>query len=68
MKSAINTQTWNLQDQLNSEWINEVIFSPKMPTKNYQYFCLRSLLEGKAEILVIFGWHCGKKDDLIDSF
>ena len=25
--------------QLNSEWIYEVIVSPKMPTKNYQDFC-----------------------------
>ena len=25
--------------QLNSEWIYEVIVSPKIPTKNYQDFC-----------------------------
>ena len=25
--------------QLNSEWIYEVIISPKMPTENYQDFC-----------------------------
>ena len=25
--------------QLNSEWIYEVIVSPKMPTKNYKDFC-----------------------------
>ena len=25
--------------QLDSEWIYEVIVSPKMPTKNYQDFC-----------------------------
>ena len=25
--------------QLNSEWIYEVIISPKIPTKNYRDFC-----------------------------
>ena len=54
--------------QLDSEWIYEVIVSPKMPTKNYQDFCPGSLLEGRAEILVIFGWHFGRNDDLINSF
>ena len=54
--------------QLNSEWIDEVIVSPKMPTKNYQVFCPGSLLEGRAEILVIFDWHFGRNDDLINSF
>ena len=34
--------------QLNSEWIYEVIVSPKMPTKNYQDFCPGSLFEGRA--------------------
>ena len=29
--------------QLDSEWIYEVIVSPKMPTKNYQDFCPGSL-------------------------
>ena len=43
--------------QLNSEWIYEVIFSPKMPAKNFKDFCHGSLLEGKAEILQIFDWH-----------
>ena len=28
-----------LKGQLNSEWIYEVIVSPKMPTKNYKDFC-----------------------------
>ena len=28
-----------IKGQLNSEWIYEVIVSPKMPTKNYQDFC-----------------------------
>ena len=50
--------------QLNSERIYDVIVSPKMPTKNYQDFCPGSLLEGRAEILVIFG----RNDDLINSF
>ena len=54
--------------QLDSEWIYEGIVSPKMPTKNYQDFCPGSLLEGRAEILVIFGWHFGRNDDLINSF
>ena len=34
--------------QLNSEWIYEVIISPKMPTKNFKYFCPGSLLEGRV--------------------
>ena len=54
--------------QLNSEWIYEVIISPKMPTKNLKDFCPGSLLEGRAEILKIFGWHFGIKDDIINSF
>ena len=28
-----------IKGQLNSEWIYEVIISPKMPTKNYKDFC-----------------------------
>ena len=48
--------------QLNSEWIYEVIvFSQnadkKLPSPG-------SLLEGEAEILVIFGWHFGRNDDI----
>ena len=54
--------------QLNSEWIYEVIVSPKMPTKNLKDFCPGSLLEGRAEILQIFGWHFGRNDDLLNSF
>ena len=54
--------------QLNSEWIYEVIVSSKMPTKTYRNFGPGSLLEGMAEISVIFGWHFGKIDDLINSF
>ena len=45
--------------QLNSEWIYEVIVSPKMPTKKLKDFCPGILLEGRAEILQIFGWHFG---------
>ena len=29
--------------------------------------CPGSLLECRAEILVIFGWHFGRNDDLIDD-
>ena len=47
--------------------VSEVTVSPKMPTKNYQDFCPGSLLEGRAEILVIFGWHFGRSDDLFHS-
>ena len=38
------------KDQLNSEWIYEVIVDPKIPTKNYRDFCPITLLEGMAEI------------------
>ena len=47
--------------QLNSEWIYEIIVSPKTPTKNYRDFCPGSLLKIRAEISVIFGWDFGKK-------
>ena len=36
--------------QLNSEWIYEVIDSPKIATKNYQDFCPGSLLQDREEI------------------
>jgi hypothetical protein len=39
-----------------------------MPTKNLKDFCPGSLLEGRAEISVIFGWDFGRNDDLISSF
>ena len=51
--------------QLNSEWFYEVIVSPKMPSKNYQDVCPGSLLQGRAEILEIFGLNFGRNDDLI---
>jgi hypothetical protein len=58
----------NTKGQLNSEWIYEVIFSSKIPTKNYRDLCPGSLLEGRVEISVIFGWDFGRNDDLINSF
>jgi hypothetical protein len=36
--------------------------------KNYRDFCSGSLLEGRAEISVIFGWDFGRNNDLINSF
>ena len=57
--------------QLNSEWIYEVIVSPKMPSKYLKDFWLGSLLEGRTEILQNFGWHFernDRNDDLINSF
>ena len=43
----------------NSEWIYEVIFSSKIPTKNYKDFCPGRLLEGRAKLSVVFGWDFG---------
>ena len=37
-----------------------------MPNKNYRDFCHGSLLEGREGISVMFGWHLGRKDDLIN--
>ena len=54
--------------QLNSEWIYEVIVSPKTTNKYFKDFCPGSLLEGRAEILKIFGWNFGRNDDIINSF
>ena len=54
--------------QLNSEWIYEVIVCPKIESKNYRNFYPESLLEGRAEISVIFGFNFGTNDDLINSF
>ena len=53
--------------QLNSEWIYDVIVSPKMLTKNLMDFWPGSLLEGRAEILQIFGWYFERNDDVINS-
>ena len=57
-----------VKGQLNSEWIYEVIVSPKMPTKDFPDFCPGSLLEGRTEIWKNFGCHFGRNDDLINSF
>ena len=78
--------------QLYSEWIYEVIVSPKMQTWNCKDFCPTKqtrfvakktaythkkitkqkcydpCLFGRAEILVIFGLHFGRNNDLINSF
>ena len=43
----------------------KVIVSPKMPTTNLKDFCPGILLEGRSEILQIFGWYFGRNDDLI---
>ena len=40
-------------------------FLPKCQPKSLTDFCPGSLLEGKAEILQIFGQHFGRNDDLI---
>ena len=56
-----------LKGQLNSEWIDEVIVSPKMPTNNFLDFCPGSLLVGRAEIWKFFGCNFGRNDDLINS-
>ena len=52
--------------QLNSELINEVIVSPKMPTQNCKDFCCGRLLKGREEIFQIFGWHFERNDGLIN--
>ena len=39
----------------------QFIVSPKMLTKNVKDFCPGSLLEGRAEIFQIFGWHFERK-------
>jgi hypothetical protein len=39
-----------------------------MPTKILKDFCPGSLLEGRAEILLIVGWHFRRNDNLINSF
>ena len=51
-----------------SEWIYEVIDSPKMPTKNFSDFNATLKSAFRAEILRSFGWHFGRNNDIIDSF
>ena len=52
--------------------LNEFMRSSFLPKyqlgKIYRDFCPGSLLEGRAEISVIFGWYFGRNDDLINSF
>ena len=51
-------QLWLLKSakgQLNSEWIYEVIVSPKIPSNYYRDFCPTRLLEGREEICGIIG-------------
>ena len=96
LKSNLNfwQQAWHglfsrdLKGQLHSEWIYEVIVSPKMQTKNYKDFCptkqtstvakknclhspkkkcYNPCMYGKAEVIVIFGLHFGRNDDLLNS-
>ena len=42
-------------------------FLPKSQPKITDFCCI-SLLEGRAEISVIFGWDFGRNDDLINPF
>ena len=46
--------TEDTKDQLNSEWIYEVIVSPKMPTKNVKDFC-PTLLPGQKSLKFLVG-------------
>ena len=60
LNSECKPKIWRIsvlpsKGQLNSEWIYEVIVSPKMTTKNLKDFCPGSLLEGRVEILKDFG-------------
>ena len=52
--------------QLISEWIYEVIASPKIQTKNCQDFCLTT--QARVEILTIFCSYLERNDDFINSF
>ena len=54
--------------KIKNEFTYEVIVSFKIPIKNYRDFCPESLIEGRAEISVIFGWDYGTNEDLINSF
>ena len=54
---------WNIgvltaltKGQLNSEWIYEVIVSPKMQTKNYKDFCLTKQTRIVAPFFGDFWW------------
>ena len=56
----INQNKFIAKGQLNSEWIYEVIVSPKMPTKNFSDFWPGGLLEGRAEIWEILAGILGE--------
>ena len=60
--SKVERKIPSVKGQLNSEY--EVIVSPK----DYQDFCPGSLLACRSEILVVFGWHFGRNNDLIFLF
>ena len=53
-----------------SEWIYEVIVSPKIWTKNCKNFCpvVLHTAQYRAEILTIFGSYFGGNNDFIYSF
>ena len=51
-------KTW--EGQWNSEWIYEVIISPKIPTKYYRDFCRGSLLEANLVTITLL-WQCLRK-------
>ena len=44
IKDDYFTESSDFKGQLNSEGINEVIVSPKMPTKKLKYFCPGSVI------------------------
>ena len=55
--------------QLNSEWIDEThLFSQNAANQKFEGFLPYPLITSRAEILQIFCWHFGRKDDLINSF
>ena len=40
----------------------------KNANQKFEGFLPWKLLEGRAKILQIFGWHFGRNDDLVNSF
>ena len=57
-----------IKGQSFSEWIYEVIVSPKYEPKLTIHSEINWPLEGRAKISVIFGWEFGRNDVLINSF
>ena len=55
VSTKISLYSGDPKGQLNSEWIYEVIVSPKMPTKNYKDFCPTQQTRIVALFLVFFG-------------